>query len=477
MILADISQSWTLKATSIGSDFQHSIKRSSSKLIGSRENSLDVFVWSLRKGLCLCLALRPPLSDSEMSWHSRFSMHHSVRCPCLLATEDTDVAYKDILEFSGIAWPNPGMWKQAAFRPTINRQLPNKDEEAHGHSPRRTTNRGEQAEHQEPLNSSRSAFSIMNSRAMLPPLSTSAPANWPHTRPEPGMLSPQSLNLPDDPFLEYYASNALGKRSNQRSSIEDVAMPDYASTQSGGESKRAFSDLTRMSYEQMANPVGLLGSNLDVDVDELLRGLSPEKKHELRQKLGLDTPAEAGPQPPANTPVAGAPSSNRPSAAAQARWASAGRAAVRFTSLPSQTVRTDHQAYRQPTPRFSALDGACSEASVAKPSPTPSDTVQSKKVLTPPEANRETTSSSHEPSLPPQSGSSLSTRVTASLRADHPVPDDLKTKASPEAKKRAANDLGSPSRKVSKRISSQGGQNNEGSSLGSPWDDIVNVDD
>ncbi|KAI9705999.1 MAG: hypothetical protein M1836_005405 [Candelina mexicana] len=127
----------------------------------------------------------------------------------------------DILESSGIAWPNPSMWQQGLL-PLCNtsaRKEPSIDPEAHAHSPRRSQGPGTVARmvHTSPVHFSTQPYSHMQPPAL--PFS--------HPQANNPSWAPTSVN--DDPYLDGAdRSNRSGWAG--RLSSDDQSMPDYSNS-------------------------------------------------------------------------------------------------------------------------------------------------------------------------------------------------------------------------------------------------------
>jgi hypothetical protein len=220
----------------------------------------------------------------------------------------------DILEFSGIAWPNDVMWKQAEKLATESDPYPHKppvvpDHNAHAHSPRRASlpdhatapmhcynNPRECAfrgcthprhfaspQHQ---NQGRLAPSSMYAGNMMPP----AYAYNPGGRNAAGTV--------DDPFLvpsQPSNSSKLFQRHQTQSSIHDVSMPDYRSRESRAVTEMSGVSYNRLDFERQVNHAA---------VEEIIKALSPMKQSELLKALSPpNKPARSGSMAPENSPA------------------------------------------------------------------------------------------------------------------------------------------------------------------------------
>ncbi len=175
------------------------------------------------------------------------------------------VAMIDILEFSGIAWPNPGMWMQAQSRssqgPVSGGQRPfvsevKEDEDAHAHSPRRPSHQGVCVA--EGFSSRRypDLEDYWADQSMPPPPNRAATAAWNQSASGESNIIRQN-GLLADPFLDARVlGTANTHRENKRSS-EDTPMPDVPSS----EVSRNLSGMTGISCNQKDAPSTNLASH------------------------------------------------------------------------------------------------------------------------------------------------------------------------------------------------------------------------
>lgn len=157
--------------------------------------------------------------------------------PCLTSLT---VRVTDILEFSGIAWPNPGMWTQAQSRSVQGPVSPahkplatevKEDEDAHAHSPRRASQ--QEVCVPESFNSRRCPdYEDYWANQNLPPLHRLGDtAAWNQSHPGEQNMVRHNGSLAD-PFLEPRAQNTLSSRRGKKSS-DDTPMPDVPSYEQG----------------------------------------------------------------------------------------------------------------------------------------------------------------------------------------------------------------------------------------------------
>lgn len=229
--------------------------------------------------------------------------------PTLAKVQLMMVMVIDILEFSGIAWPNPGMWAHAQSR---NVQGPvssapralvadtKEDGDAHAHSPRRPS-------HEDVCSSG----GISNKRyldhedhwahqSMAPPSNRLDATGWNQSQQRESNMIRQNGPLAD-PFLEPCAPSTATVRRGTKKSSEDTPMPDASSY----ESSRNITGMTGLGYEQKGMPLHNIASH-EAIMNQLVEALSPLKSD------------DDGPHNTTNTPSSGRVFS-RPSAAAQAR--------------------------------------------------------------------------------------------------------------------------------------------------------------
>jgi hypothetical protein len=253
------------------------------------------------------------------------------------------MAATDILEFSGIAWPNPGMWTQAQSRsvqgPVSCAQRPlvpevKEDEDAHAHSPRRPIHQDVCA----PDGSSSKRhpdYEDYWANHSMPPLQHRVEtAGWNQSPPGDPDIVRQNGPLAD-PFLEPRALSNATSRRGQKMSSEDTPMPDVPSY----EQSRHLSGMTGISYEHKDVPSNNIATH-EAIMNQLVEALSPLKSD------------DDGPHNPTNTPSSGRVFS-KPSIAAQARAAS-GRVTGDAVASPNidKKVESPADASRRPSPNI-----------------------------------------------------------------------------------------------------------------------------
>nr|KMM69449.1 hypothetical protein CPAG_05764 [Coccidioides posadasii RMSCC 3488] len=215
----------------------------------------------------------------------------------------------NVLEHSNIAWPNPGMWLQGprAFLPYSvgGEKAYVKDDDAHSHSPSRQDTRP-------------TIGNIGPGQANLPyRLQGTAAVPWQHNLWPEGDLGWVVPTPPIvDPFVDPYRNC-----SNNRSTLDDVSMPDYvASTTS---SSRAIS--SNMSFSRNQEPSAPAPID-DEQYNQLIEALSPKKV------------VSGGTCAPANTPVSTAPKKTKPSATAETRVKATRSGPLQEISQPGSRV-------------------------------------------------------------------------------------------------------------------------------------------
>ncbi|KAL2009317.1 hypothetical protein VTN00DRAFT_7511 [Thermoascus crustaceus] len=172
----------------------------------------------------------------------------------------------------------------------------NDTEDAHAHSPTRHENRTSGTGSS--LNGSQAMYSAWPYRLFPPPL-----AQWQNDPREPRWPAPNPPMA--DPFVEPFVNH--GPHRRQRSTLEDVPMPDYVGSSST--SSRAISNMTGVSFEHSKQP-SVTAPIDDEQYNQLIEAFSPSK-----------APA-SGTHAPTNTPSSAPPIATKPSAAAEARSAS-----------------------------------------------------------------------------------------------------------------------------------------------------------
>jgi hypothetical protein len=243
-----------------------------------------------------------------------FAFQHAPPSKFTLALTFTILTLPDILEFSGIAWPNEVMWKQAQKLATQSDPHPYKptviqDHNAHAHSPRRASLPDHTTAPMHCYNNPREcAF-----RGCTHPRHFASPQHQNQGRPAPSpmfagnMMPPayaynpggrQAAGTVDDPFLipsQPLNSSKLFHRKQTQTSSHDISMPDYRSRESRAVTDMSGISYNRLDFERQVN---------DAAVEEIVKALSPMKQIELLKALSPHSKtARSGSMPPENSPA------------------------------------------------------------------------------------------------------------------------------------------------------------------------------
>lgn len=263
----------------------------------------------------------------------------------------------EILEFSGIAWPNPGMWTQSQSRsiqgPVSGSQRSlapevKEDEDAHAHSPRRPSQHDVGLP--DGLISRRypDREDFWANQSMPPPQHrVDTTAAWDQPRSGESNIIRQNGPLAD-PFLEPHGLSTFISRRGTKRSSEDTPMPDVPIH----EQSRTLSGMTGVSYEHKDVPAQNIATH-EAIMHQLVEALSPLKSDDDRSHN------------PTKTLSSGRVFS-KPSVTAQARAAS--RRAT-GTGVASSRTETEEEF----------TDDASHKARTKIVSATPCHSVQSKK--------------------------------------------------------------------------------------------------
>ncbi|KAI9777542.1 MAG: hypothetical protein M1839_008836 [Geoglossum umbratile] len=219
----------------------------------------------------------------------------------------------EILESSGIAWPNPGMWHQLPMPAYFQNLSPRRpDEDAHAHSPRRREVKAEKAKDRDipaPIPFSLTPF-LANDL-------------------EPHYVPPANAS---DPFFDSFNYGSQDRQSGPVS-FEDQIMLDYTHSATPASSR----SVTHQQGNGIPRPASIHGTLRDTEYDQLIEALSPLKE------------GVSGTHAPANTRKSSTQSAvgaTKPSAAAEARYASYSKTSVRLGTavehaLPSERDVSD----------------------------------------------------------------------------------------------------------------------------------------
>ncbi len=308
-------------------------RQSQSPQLAATENIFervkDVVVFSFQHApLRKCLLFRYSYKPKTLPGHF-FLEFSPAWCPprvllgqllcTLLLTTGTD-----ILEFSGIAWPNASMWKKSSG-PVLNasatvrsRTKTLSGEEVHAHSARRPTGwtttqntaGGVPGPIPYPEHKRYYYGEIGDGRVTMPssgPMSEPR-LSFPQVNIPSGQVGTNGLPMSDDPFTGSSRGNVFLRRS-KKFAVEDTPMPDYASSTT--ERTRVRSDNSLMSYEPKDSKATIDLTDEAVIV-EMVRKMSPEKKDELLVQA-LSPTKTTGIHAPSNSPTSTARLPTRPS--------------------------------------------------------------------------------------------------------------------------------------------------------------------
>ncbi|KAI9855628.1 MAG: hypothetical protein M1830_006452, partial [Pleopsidium flavum] len=230
----------------------------------------------------------------------------------------------DVLESSGIAWPNPGMWYQPS-QPFYNasslspRKTRKEGPDAHGHTPRR---RDSYARSFGDVNTAPVPIPSHIYKSMPPP---AVPGRGPLLK-DPYWSAPPSM---PDPFLD----NSQGPSYESfagRSGSEDLSMPDYSHSITPASSRNiSGSNNMHRKPPSVTEPIG------DDQYDMLINVISPRKDG----MSGTFAPANTRRSSTVSTPNI----VTRPSAAAEARAASYAQGHSRTVSFREPGPSTNRQ--------------------------------------------------------------------------------------------------------------------------------------
>ncbi|KAI1628982.1 hypothetical protein EDD37DRAFT_30955 [Exophiala viscosa] len=217
-------------------------------------------------------------------------------------------APQNILEYSGIAWPNPGLFGKASKRslrpPPIGERLaPVAGHETHSHSPNRTVTAirsGRPSSNgvnsfQKRLNAQ--TFSDLQSD----PVSKVTDFQMRKCSPESGDSAES-----EDPFLCPPRTSTQQRRLQLQSSSHDVPMPDYKTDNSA-----SYTEMSEISFA----PVNFLKHMNQANPAEIVQALSPARQEALLKALSVSQSPAQGTDPPTNTPCSTS-EDNRPQSAA-----------------------------------------------------------------------------------------------------------------------------------------------------------------
>ena len=238
---------------------------------------------------------------------SKFTLHW--RIPSLMQSE--------ILEYSGIAWPNDIMWKQAQKLAMQSGSYSHKasvvpDHDAHAHSPRQLSLPQHATGPVLCYNDVRECAI----RGCTHPRHFASPQHQLQPRPAPSSMyagntmppaygyNPSGRNTAgtvEDPFLvpsQPSSNSKLFQRKQPQSSSHDVPMSDYGSGESRAVTDMSGVSYNRLDFERQVN---------NAAVSEILKALSPVKQSQLFSALSPSNRIpRTGSMPPENSPADGA---------------------------------------------------------------------------------------------------------------------------------------------------------------------------
>ena len=246
-----------------------------------------------------------------------FAFQHAPSSKFALQWKKLLLMKPDILEYSGIAWPNEVMWKQAQKLATQPGSYSHKssvipDPDAHAHSPRQLSLPHHATGPVHCYNDLRECAI----RGCTHPRHFASPQHQTQGRPAPSnmyagnMMPPAYAYNPggrsaagtvDDPFLvpsQPSSNPKLFQRKQAQSSSHDVPMSDYGSGESRAVTDMSGVSYNRLDFERQVN---------NAAVSEILKALSPGKQSQLFNALSPSNRiARTGSMPPDNSPADGA---------------------------------------------------------------------------------------------------------------------------------------------------------------------------
>lgn len=205
---------------------------------------------------------------------------------------NADLTSTDVLEYSGIAWPNARLFENkstvAGRQPILNtRTTSTPGPEAHAHSPQRAAggnrddvwgriaSRAEQGLANYHYRGERALDSTGSRKLSMTPMA-------------------QALTGANDPFIAPGPSS-IGWKSSARKISTDDSMPDYASHST--DHSRAGTDMSvswpRRDFQKHMD---------EAAIEEIVQALSSAKKGQLLTALSPEKSSSSGIQPPINSP-------------------------------------------------------------------------------------------------------------------------------------------------------------------------------
>ncbi|OAP57584.1 hypothetical protein AYL99_08322 [Fonsecaea erecta] len=215
-------------------------------------------------------------------------------------------APQDILEYSGIAWPNPMMFENSSSKPPRPVPIGSRvsgvsGHEAHSHSPQRLPPIGSRSKRLS-LHENYQTSLDAHHHSELQPDSISDVANVGalKNKPTEGQALVKLVAHDDGPFISPHQTPTSIQqwRLQLRSSSHDISMSDYTSSKTD----RSVVN-TEMSGVSVPRANFMKHMN-EANLEEILQALSPSRQEELFKVLSAShSPVSGmGTQPPANTP-------------------------------------------------------------------------------------------------------------------------------------------------------------------------------
>jgi hypothetical protein len=295
----------------------------------------------------------PPTSSSARFDRLRdvvaFSFQHAPagECPIIGKTGTLTDNAAEILEYSGIAWPNQRMFMDSQRSATRSDPIETQTSrvsgyEAHSHSPQRL-----------PPIASRGKDCVVDSADAKTQGPQSSAFGLLKNTPGSHKVISTALVQEDDPFVSSRQSpNDVQRwRAMLRSTSHDISMPDYVSKKSTAPTEMSGISFTRSGFERQVN---------EANPQEIVDALSPRRQEELLRALSASNSpvATMGTRPPANTPQMSADFAD--SSAAK-------RARILVENEPAEEVQGTTWMQAQQQPR--AFPGTPSSRSTSEPAP------------------------------------------------------------------------------------------------------------
>lgn len=198
----------------------------------------------------------------------------------------------DVLEYSGIAWPNARLFESRPLstrrQPPLSTRLSSlTGHEAHAHSPQRSAPR------RDDVWDRIASKADLSYRGFVSRLDPATDHRFGGMHPVQAGTS-NALSGSNDPFIAPPPDSSIGWRSARKTST-DESMPDYMSY--GTDNSRAETEMSitwpRRDFQKHMD---------EAAIEEIIDALSPAKKVQLLSALSPGTTSSSGVQAPANTP-------------------------------------------------------------------------------------------------------------------------------------------------------------------------------